>query len=113
MTDVLRIEIAKTLLVLEREQRRLGAWETLAPDPARLASDVPFCHDTLEFTQWVQWVFLPRFRAVLEGDHRLPQASAIAPIAEDALARLDGDTDAMLDAFRSIDRLLNSQGHTR
>lgn len=110
MSDRLREDIAVTLVHLERELRRLDAWETQLPEPSRLASEVPFCHDTLEFTQWVQWVFIPRFRAVLEGDHPLPTASAIAPIAEDALARLAGDTDALLQHFRELDAMISRQG---
>lgn len=110
MTEQLRTEITVTLAVIERELRRLDAWESIMPTPERLASEVPFAHDTLEFTQWVQWIFLPRFRAVLEGGHPLPTSCAITPVAEDAVEKLAGDTDALLDAIREIDRLVASQG---
>lgn len=96
------------LLRVESELRRLDAWEAFPPAPERLASEVPFCHDTLEFTQWVQWVFLPRFHAVLEGNHPLPSASAIVPVAEIGVEGLHGDVDALLAAFREIDDLINS-----
>lgn len=110
MTDALRADIRLTLTLLERELRRLDAWEHFAPAPERLASDVPFAHDTLEFTQWVQWIFIPRFRAVLEGNHPLPTACAISPVAEDALEKIAGDTGALLDAFRALDRMISTQG---
>lgn len=112
-TDPLRAELRATLQRIEAELRRLDAWEVMPPSPERLASEVPFCHDTLEFTQWTQWVFLPRFRAVLEGNHPLPVNSAITPIAEDGLELLDGDTGALADAFRDIDRLINGQPRLR
>lgn len=112
MSAQLRSEVARSLQDMERELRRLAVWEAMPPSPERLASEVPFCHDTLEFTQWVQWVFIPRFRAVLEGNHSLPTACAIAPIAEDALARLERDTDALLEEFRTLDRLITDHGKT-
>jgi len=100
-------EIRVQLLRVESELRRLAAWEAHPPSPERLASVVPFCHDTLEFTQWVQWIFLPRFHAVLDGNHPLPSASAIVPVAEIGVERLHGDVDPLLDAFRAIDDLIN------
>jgi uncharacterized protein YqcC (DUF446 family) len=96
------------LLRVESELRRLDVWESFPPAPERLASVVPFCHDTLAFTQWVQWVFLPRFHAVIEGNHPLPSASAIVPVAEIGVEGLRGDADALLDAFREIDALINN-----
>ena len=109
MTDPLRAEITVALVAIERELRRLDAWESAMPSPERLASEVPFAHDTLEFTQWVQWIFLPRFRAVLEGGHPLPTSCAITPVAEDAMEKIAGDTEALLDAIREIDRLVTSR----
>ena len=47
---------------------------------------------------------------MLEGGHALPTACAIAPIAEDALAELPGDTWALLASLREVDRLVTSQG---
>lgn len=109
MTVRLCTELTVLLIEMEGGLRRLDRWETVLPGPERLASGMPFCHDTLEFTQWLQWVFIPRLRAVLAGGHPLPGACAIAPIAEDAFARIDGDTDALLDSLRSIDRLLTTR----
>lgn len=109
----LRADITVTLTVIERELRRLDAWESSAPSADRLASDVPFAHDTLEFTQWVQWIFIPRFRAVLEGNHPLPTACAISPVAEDALEKLAGDTAALFDAFRALDHMISTQDASR
>lgn len=109
MDSDIRNELAFLLAALEQELRRAGAWESVMPTPERMASEVPFAHDTLEFTQWVQWICIPRFRAVLEGGHPLPRACAIAPVAEDALARLEADTDQVLALLRDIDRLLTER----
>lgn len=109
MSINVRVEIGICLVDIERQMRVLGVWETVAPDPGRLASEVPFCHDTLEFTQWLQWIFIPRFRALLEGDHPLPTACAVAPIAEMAFAEMAGDTDSLLEQLRTVDRLVTGR----
>lgn len=106
--QIIRHDIAVALIAIESEMRGLGIWEVHPPAPACLMSEIPFCHDTLEFRQWLQWVFIPRFRAVLEGDHPLPGASAIAPIAEDALLLVDGDTGALLAQVQLIDQLIGT-----
>lgn len=111
MSSNIRHDIALSLQAMEQEMRRIRIWEALPPTLDRLNSEVPFCHDTLEFTQWVQWVFIPRFQAVLEGDHPLPQSCAIAPMAEDALARLEGDTDPLLALFRALDSTITEEGN--
>lgn len=113
MSAVLRRELMLGLLAVEQELRQLQLWEAAPPAPERLASEVPFCHDTLEFTQWLQWIFVPRLRAVLEGGHALPTACAIAPIAEDALARIGQerarDTGALLVQLQRIDGLITGR----
>lgn len=87
-------------------------WEAHPPSPERLMSDIPFCHDTLAFSQWLQWIFIPRLRAILEGSHSLPQACAIAPIAEDALALISSDTSTLLLHLQRIDYLITSHSHS-
>ncbi|MFZ5723617.1 MAG: YqcC family protein [Pseudomonadota bacterium] len=109
MEERIRSEITERLVAVEIELRRIGVWETALPTAEQLASDVPFSHDRLEFTQWLQWIFLPRFRAVLEGGHPLPQSCAVAPIAEDALARLNADTALLLAHLQDIDRLITER----
>jgi len=67
---------------IENEMRALHQWEGGVPETKALASDLPFCYDTLMFNQWLQWIFLPRIRAVVEGEAPLPEKSEIAPMAE-------------------------------
>lgn len=105
----LRRELVLRLAGAECELRALGLWEGVAPPLEQLASEVPFCHDTLAFTQWLQWIFIPRFRALLEGDYPLPADCAIVPIAELAFAQISGDTGVLLDQLRAIDTLISGQ----
>jgi uncharacterized protein YqcC (DUF446 family) len=75
-------EVAEQLLLIERELRALGWWDTTPPDEAALSSPEPFCVDTLEFAQWLQWIFLPKMKIILEQNLPLPNASGILEMAE-------------------------------
>ena len=97
--------IADQLLLIERELRVQGWWETESPSEQALSSQQPFCIDTLAFEQWLQWIFLPRMKQLLESGAPLPQASGIHVMAEQvygsdvaarALVKLLGDFDRLI-----------------
>ncbi|KAF2390088.1 MULTISPECIES: YqcC family protein [Pseudomonas] len=75
-------KIAEQLLLIERELRIQGWWDEVAPSAEALSSVEPFSVDTLDFEQWLQWIFLPRMKAILEQDLPLPNASGIQEMAE-------------------------------
>lgn len=75
-------QIAEQLLLIERELRVQGLWDEAVPSAEALASTQPFAVDTLEFEQWLQWIFLPRMKTILEQDLPLPSASGIQEMAE-------------------------------
>ncbi|WP_372872776.1 YqcC family protein [Shewanella sp.] len=66
---------------LEMALKKAGLWQVMAPPPAALKSSAPFCCDTLSFNAWLQFIFLPRFTALLKSGEPLP-AMALAPMAE-------------------------------
>jgi uncharacterized protein YqcC (DUF446 family) len=99
--------LAELLVDLKTELIRLDLWEPAPPSPAALASPLPFCADTLRFTQWLQWVFIPRTQAVLEGAAPLPVRSGIRPMAEEALAGCGWDTGPLLGLLGAIDITIN------
>ena len=78
-------EIAALLDALEIALREACLWSSVAPDAGRLASPLPFCVDTLSIGEWLQWVFLPRMRALLRARAALPVGCAIHPLATEQL----------------------------
>jgi|AntDeeMetagen681_2_1112603.scaffolds.fasta_scaffold12785_2 uncharacterized protein YqcC (DUF446 family) len=82
--------LADALLAIEQAMRKADFWHRDLPTPAAMASRVPFCADTLAFSQWLQFVFIARMRTLLETNAALPQASAIAPLAEETLDERPG-----------------------
>ncbi len=80
--DARVLAVAEQLLLIERELRVQGWWEARAPSAQALSSQQPFCVDTLAFEQWLQWIFLPRMKQILEAGVALPSVSGIQPMAE-------------------------------
>lgn len=103
-------ELADCLLEIEAELRSLGWWESRQPCAQSLASSQPFCVDTLAFEQWLQWVFLPRMKALLEQAGELPTRSAITEMAEMAYMEMPGRTVTLRRHLKRFDRLLERHG---
>jgi uncharacterized protein YqcC (DUF446 family) len=74
--------LAEHLLLIERELRLQGWWAQEPPSAEALASQEPFCVDSMEFEQWLQWIFLPRMKQIIEQELPLPNASGILAMSE-------------------------------
>ncbi|MEX2961369.1 YqcC family protein [Microbulbifer sp. TYP-18] len=103
--DEIYMELADQLLRLEAELRRLKLWSLERPTAEALASTEPFCLDTLTLPQWLQFVFLPRMRQLVESGQPLPQRCGIAPVAEEFFEN-SGRFHALIEQLREIDRRL-------
>lgn len=97
---------------IETELRQLGCWSSQPPAASAFASQLPFSSDKMLFDEWLQWVFLARFRALIEGDLALPQRCQIAPMAEQALPHIKQDISSLLALLHTLDGLFNNDPHT-
>ena len=102
-------QIADQLLLIERELRVQGWWSEVSPSAQALASVEPFAVDTLDFEQWLQWIFLPRMKAILEQDLALPNASGIQEMAEMVFAarNVQGKDRQLQVLLKKFDRLIS------
>ncbi|MDO4776966.1 MAG: YqcC family protein [Cardiobacteriaceae bacterium] len=103
-------DMRTALDLLEAEMRGVGWWQQVSPAPEALASVEPFCVDCLTFSEWLQWVYIPKMHAYMNQHGRLPAASGLVPIAEEAWKGSAEDTRrlheivALLDALVAGDR---------
>src|SRR5690606_6450282 len=70
------------------------------------ASCEPFCVDTLAFEEWLQWIFLPRMKVILENDEALPAASGILVMAELIYRDRQPSARGLLESLGAFDRLI-------
>ena len=99
-------QIADQLLLIERQLRQLGLWAQQAPSAEALASQQPFCVDSLAFEEWLQWIFLPRLKSMLEVNAPLPTASGIAAMAEQVFVGRALEVKGLIAALEEFDRLI-------
>jgi len=102
--------LADQLLLIERELRVLGFWTSSPPAPEALASQEPFCVDTLAFDQWLQWIFLPRMKLILERGDPLPAVSGILAMAEMVYREQPRRVGGLCEALETFDRLIAGGG---
>jgi len=103
------LRIADVLLEVEANLRISGKWEPEQPTEKALASDQPFCLDTLAFEQWLQWIFLPRMKEIVEHAHPLPIKSGIYEYAEECLHNKDLQSSDLLTLIKRFDDLISIQ----
>ncbi len=101
-------QLTQLLDEVEREMRALDLWQATAPSAEALASVQPFCIDTLSFCEWVQWLMVPRFTAMIERRQPLPASSDIASMAEEVFKEIDADTGQLLRLIAEIDSTLRA-----
>lgn len=93
---------------IESNLRSMGLWDFQAPSEEALCSEAPFSHDTLEFYQWLQWIFLPRTRMLSRNHAPLPTQSDIHSMAELYFQTQSiGATDLLM-TIKSIDSYFTS-----
>ncbi|MDG6896782.1 anhydro-N-acetylmuramic acid kinase [Actinobacillus delphinicola] len=90
---------------LQNVLEKYELWSLVPPSADALASTEPFAIDKLDAHEWLQWIFIPRMRALLDGNLPLPTQIAISPYIEEALKDHDNLAD-LLAPLLAIEELL-------
>lgn len=90
---------------IESEMRHIGMWSDVAPAAEKFQSQRAFYGDTMAFSQWLQFVFLPRVREAVSGQNPFPKSSAVGAYA---VRELDGQDEAqrLAGLLSEFDRLI-------
>ncbi|MEW9797648.1 YqcC family protein [Alteromonas sp. CYL-A6] len=95
---------------LESVLRQHQLWEQATPAAWQLDSDVPFAADTLTFPAWLQFIFLPRMRDLLQTGTAVP-AMQLVPAAEVFLPRQTPHAAAdIISVLSDVDSLAKQDG---
>lgn len=88
--------------------RQVNVWEIPEPSDQALASQQPFCIDSMGFDQWIKFVMLERFKVILANGNALPSTSSIAPMAQEFYKTQNKVAkDAIVQALEDIDLCLS------
>ena len=100
--------LAPQIDALEAELQRLGWWQSTPIEPEKLQFRSAFAMDTMAFSQWLQFVFVPAARSMLAGERALPPSSMLAP---HAVREFDGVDEAygLCNILRRIDDAVNGR----
>ncbi len=106
----MRTAVAEVLIDIEAQLRQLGQWDKIPPSTEALASEQPFCVDTLTLPQWLQFVFLPTLYRMLEEGQPLPDRCGIAPMAEEFFRGSGLAVSELVNSLLEVDELLSGKG---
>ncbi len=99
--------VAELLIDIEAEMRQQLLWSDERPSEKRLASTQPFAVDTLNFMEWLQFIFIERMRVVANQKLPLPEKCEIAPMAEEYFKQSRLYPSELIELLRSVDRMIN------
>lgn len=99
--------VSALLSSIQSEMQSQQLWAAQSPSAEALSSQQPFCVDTLMFTEWVQWLMLPRLKMMIDQRTSLPQNSNMHSMAEEAFKRIEADTNQLLELIKALDEALN------
>jgi len=85
------------------QKHQLWQCESISADA--LNSSVPFCHDSMAFEQWLQFVFIEKMQHLITHDQPLPRNFAIAPMAQMTLINKSGGNE-IIEVLTQLDGLL-------
>ncbi len=104
-------ELAELLLKIEAELRLYDCWGDQPPSIGALQSSLPFCCDTLDVTQWLQFLFVPRMKQILDKQTELPSTCAIAPYLEECMEREAMKVGDLLEVVQQMDKICTNSAH--
>lgn len=101
----LHAELEQHLEALEAALKAADLWRVEAPDAQALASQQPFCIDTMSLPAWCRYVLIARLRQLARQQGSLPAVCEVAP-AMAAYLKQQGvaATDQLL-VVRAVERL--------
>jgi len=104
-TSRLQQSASRQIDQIEAEMRNIGMWQDQPLPPKQMEFKQAFAMDTMTFSQWLQFIFVPRVReAVASGE--FPSGSSVAT---QAVREFDGyeNADGLISLLSEFDALFD------
>lgn len=91
---------------IEAELKRLNRWSAELLSAEKFENMGAFGSNTMAFEQWLQFILVPRIRAIVEEKGKFPKSSMLAPYA---IRVFDGDREVgqLQNLLHELDKLIN------
>ena len=92
---------------IENEMKRAGFWQSEPLAAEQYDFRAAFAMDTMAFSQWLQFIFIPRVKEIIETKGDFPDESQVAA---QAVREFDGVNEAstLVTLLGEFDELFNS-----
>ena len=99
-------QVADLLLELTDGLKAADLWQDSRPPEQALQSQQPFALDTLDFHQWLQFIFIEKMQIIVQQQLTMPKQLCLTPIADEAFSAQKSENIAeILDVIKRIDQL--------
>jgi uncharacterized protein YqcC (DUF446 family) len=100
-------QVAAITAAIEAEMKRIGYWSTEALPAEAYEFNQAFAMDTMAFSQWLQFILIPRVHQILDEQGTLPAKSMVAV---QAIREFDGDDNAqpLVSLLINFDAVINN-----
>jgi uncharacterized protein YqcC (DUF446 family) len=83
--------VAAKLSEIETEMKRVRLWQTQPLAPEQYQFSRAFAGDTMSYDQWLQFIFIPRVKQIIETRGQFPASSSVGA---QAVREFDGNREA-------------------
>lgn len=93
---------------LELQLKDMNLWggETKRPDDKDLNSNTPFCLDTLEFHQWLEYVLIARLKSMIASGAALPESMMVHTYAQEKYRGQWSTYRSLIGVLKELDDLI-------
>jgi uncharacterized protein YqcC (DUF446 family) len=100
-----RERIQAKIAEIEDEMKRIGYWQNAPLRPEQYQFHMAFAMDTMAFSQWLQFIFIPRVKNMIETGEKFPPDSQNGA---QAVREFDGDDRAqeLVDLLSEFDEII-------
>jgi uncharacterized protein YqcC (DUF446 family) len=106
MSTEVRNALTALLLEIETELRLFDRWSFEPPPSQAFESEFPFCCDILEAVEWLQFIFIPKIKLIIDTQSELPSCCGIATYVEESMQSEDSNADTLLALLVQVDEIL-------
>jgi uncharacterized protein YqcC (DUF446 family) len=103
------VRVHAMLEKIEAEMRKIGFWQSTPLEPAQYQFREAFAADTMSYGQWLQFVFIPRVRGIIDEHGEFPAQSMVGV---QAMREFDGlqEADQLVHLLHAFDALIEGRG---